>query len=208
MRRSQRGAVQQGLPQTRRPSGHSVGPPPSAQVTLQLPTLMQLTEHAPVHFTVQLPTLSHTALPSSPSVVEQVLALLHAYTQPAPHRASQTLALEHCTSQLAPQSTEQSVPLAHLKSQPSAHVASQSSTPLHVGAQSSWSPQSSSQRSPSMHSHGASTQGTGGPQHANKAQPAEAKRTAKTRFSMAGAYPPPEPARKARLPAYFHGAPV
>jgi hypothetical protein len=47
--------------------------PPFAQLTLQLPTLLQTTRHAPVQLTLQLPTRSQSALPFGPSVGVQSL---------------------------------------------------------------------------------------------------------------------------------------
>jgi hypothetical protein len=130
---------QQGCPHTRRPSGHSVGASPGLQVTLQLPTMLHVTEQRASQVTSQLPTLVHTAEPPSPSRVAHLLALSHEYTHPAPQRASHWLALTQRTAQSAPQSIEQLSPFRQSKSHLSVHVALQLSAPLQVGSQATMS---------------------------------------------------------------------
>jgi hypothetical protein len=174
---------QHASPQARRPSGHIVGSP-AEQVTLQLPTLVHVTEHVPVQVTLHVPTLVQTALPPSSRVGAQVLALSQVYTQPAPQRASQLLTLKQLALQSSPHSTEQLVPFWQSKSQSPAHTARQSSAPSHVGAHSRWTPQSRSHRSSCPQVQGASTQGIGGPQEAKESVPMETARPASQCFTM------------------------
>jgi hypothetical protein len=50
---------------------------PLGQVTLQLPTMVQVTEHAPMQVTSQLPTLTQSAVLPLPSTGAQSLTLWH-----------------------------------------------------------------------------------------------------------------------------------
>jgi hypothetical protein len=46
-------------------------------MTLQLPTLVQVTPHAPMHVTLQVPTLVQSAVPPGPSVIAQLPVFSH-----------------------------------------------------------------------------------------------------------------------------------
>jgi hypothetical protein len=100
---------QQDPPHTQRPPGHMAAWP-LAQLTLQLPTLVHVTEQRPSQVTSQLPTLVHSAVPRSPSTGAQSLTFWQVYVQPAPHWAWHVLVLEQLTLQFVPQVTEQLVP--------------------------------------------------------------------------------------------------
>jgi hypothetical protein len=68
---------------------------PVEQCTLQLPVSWHSTRQSPVHVTLQLPTLRQVTTLPGPTSGAQSFELTHSYVQPAPHDAWHVLVLSH-----------------------------------------------------------------------------------------------------------------
>lgn len=143
----------QPFPHATRPSSHIVVPP-SAQFTLQLPTLSHRTAQSPSHVGLQFETLAQRTVESGPTRGGQSLRLSQTTSHSAPQSMWHVLTLLQRASQPSPQTVSQFGPPAHADKQVSPQVSTHSfAKSVHSSSQSD--PLHSSSQRPPLHSVGA-----------------------------------------------------